>query len=131
MKTNREIKFRGKDKNTGLWVYGDLIHKPAMPEINVEAEICIGSHIVIPETVGQFTGLLDKNDKKIYENDIVKWIDSDSNIRKDIIKFSHGGFHLCNNSYSIGSYIHNNIEVIGNVFTNKNLLENGESGTEN
>lgn len=133
MKINREIKFRGKPtSNIVNWLYGDLIQKSD----GTKQILSIGNYPlkgmwVIPETVGQFTGLKDKNGKEIYEYDIVKWIDSDSNIRKDIVRFSHGVFHLCNNSYSIGSYIHNNLEVIGNIYDNKNLLENGKSGTEN
>ena len=57
---NRTIKFRGKRIDNGQWVYGDLVqcaHDILILPINTGWT----HHKVIPETVGQFTGLLDKN----------------------------------------------------------------------
>lgn len=76
----REILFKGKT-TIGIWVFGDVVHNTYNSNGKfISVGIQLGKNIpieVIPETVCQFTGLLDKNGKKIFENDLVEVYNED------------------------------------------------------
>lgn len=70
----REILFRGKRKDTGAWVFGDLVHSQYKIGDTCVGQYgnTVGIHQVNPETVGQFTGRTDKNGNKVFEHDILQ-----------------------------------------------------------
>lgn len=118
----REILFRGKRLKDSKWVEG-MLTNDVKGHCRIQFSPMNFSAVVIPETVGQFTGLTDKNGTNIFEGDFVKWIDSDGNERIDVVRYHNGGFVLCNIEHHIGNYIHNNLEVVGNIHDNPELLK--------
>lgn len=66
---NREIKFRGKRLDNGKWMVGDLNH--LVDGVYISNDHGSNMAQVYPDTVGQYTGLKDKNGKEIYEDDIL------------------------------------------------------------
>lgn len=124
----REILFRGKGTHghkTGKWVYGNYakdfwgINHKGYGILPIES----GYNEVDPETVGQYTGLTDKNGTKIFEGDIVQSIELEL---KGIIVFDeHCRFmikDLTTGSTYLLSYNNDEIQVIGNIHDNPELL---------
>ena len=135
----REIIFRAKTVCDGDWVYGGITWNPSKKEVFIHTEWDEGK--VIPETVGQYTGLCDKNGTKIFEGDIVKIIDGkeifiaavkfgDYNQPDKILK-THIGFYfdisnLASYRKDMGYWFgktFSEIEVIGNIHDNPELLK--------
>lgn len=130
---NREIKFRGKRVDNGEWVYGDLIQSFCDDKAYIDSNNCFDiKHILVnppievdKETVGQFTGLLDKNGKEIYEGDIVReHCNNYTPIYQNAIYMAYNVDKI-NDPYVSTQFNviwRNGCEVIGNIHDNKELL---------
>lgn len=159
----REILFRGKQVDNGEWVEGDFCHPcnivfEAMgyDEVLGQKDVpVINDYAVIPETVGQYTGLTDKNGTKIFEGDIAQYTDEEGYYPEDCCDFvgkivlEHGAFGIatndnipidldnwCDNDNFVSLWelywnlepegeMLSSIEVIGNIHDNPELLRGG------
>ena len=154
---NREIKFRGKMIPENEWIFGTILGIPAppvcfgksetdkyyiqfpdpryMPDWNMPYKMVQGE--VNPNTIGQYTGLHDKNGKEIYEGDIVLYQDwemayegggNDSFINKGIVEYCED--NCCFNvterqTVDLADVLYKDnedLEVIGNIYDNSELL---------
>lgn len=134
----RTIKFRGKSILTDEWFYGDLVHSAdeKRTAILVNDKDSYDECEVVPETVGQFTGLCDKNVKEIYEGDILYWND---NNRLCVVTFESGMFYAsvkeCNEGFFGGFPLHaitedGKCKIVGNIYDNQELLKKLNTMTE-
>ena len=131
----REILFRGKRKDNGEWIKGsfwDEIHGELVRIAQYGS--CVFRHVDLT-TVGQFTGLTDKNGKKIFEGDIVhvlgnQDVDDWKNVDYTaLIAFIDGGFCAIDGTIEEHGFIRYalarldfSLEVIGNIHDNPELL---------
>ena len=152
----REYLYRGKRidrKDPGKWVYGDLLKNCSRNDYEIRvndktSEYFGNSYGVDPETVGEFTGLTDKNGTRVFEGDIVRFLYTDwcSKSEKDprtLEEYLHDiasiGIVVWNNKdccfcvqirdslWGIDCGKYGYIEVIGNIYDNADLLE-GKNG---
>lgn len=136
----REILFRGKCVFDNEWVEGfyyqaklcrydkELCHYITIPHPETDGRP--SDHTIVrPETVGQFTGLTDKNGKKIFEGDIVQGKDR---LEKHLEVFGYidhqnGSFVITGDFMTHYRWLDYEVEVIGNIHDNPELL----GGTDN
>ena len=127
----REILFRGKRKDNGEWICGDLLQDVESGICAIVSYVNLGGNIhdlsescifaVIPETVGQYTGLTDKNGVKIFEGDIVRYGDT---IHEVVFEQRNGTAYFGlvyskSEALPFGHYQDlRQIEVIGNIYDN-------------
>lgn len=133
----RDILFRGKRVDNSEWVEGSLM-------IDKVVDMCliypfeeyfpwVLSYVVLPSTVGQYTGLTDKNGKKIFEGDIVQyqpeyWCEPlQSVVEYYADKWNYPAFDLKDHNYTANglqsAHEEGGCEVIGNIHDNPELLE--------
>ena len=113
---NREIKFRGKHSNK--WIYGYLLKNIDDNKSYISVSLD-QFYQVKEETIGQYTGLKDKNGVEIYEGDIVKAKFYGKEVVGEI-GFNSGCFLLWNSCVSDNQlFIFTDIEVIGNIYENE------------
>lgn len=134
----RTIKFRGKVKHhdpmtnpENGWVEGYYVQDLAQGEMRSYIFQPPCSWEVIPETVGQFTGLVDKNEKEIYEGDIVlsklkRARKYDERLVICFDDFEWQGKNVNGSTTSLSLLVeYHTIEVIGNIHDNPELLKGG------
>lgn len=126
----REILFRGKGTIDGEWKYGyyagEVCKTPFSPTTKQDNIIQLGSNLwceVVPDTVGQFTGLTDKNGTKIFEGDIVEY----EGTRYSINYLPHyARFSAVKPNTVFCVFAYQRGEVIGNIYDNPELIGGAE-----
>ncbi len=139
----KEILFRGKRKDNGEWVEGYLVNARYYLDNSLTAMIIFTDVIlyprcevneweeVIPETVGQYTGLTDKNGKKIFEGDIVEiplFVSCEEPTVAVVVwngLYANFGLEAKNVKTDFYYYFGDEMKVIGNLHDNPDLLKGG------
>ena len=117
----REIKFRGWKMYYGGWAYGSLIYDKDNTWSTIVDEDVV-DHIVETSSVGQYTGLKDKNEKEIYEGDVV-WCRAGER-RSGIWEYEKRfAVEYGWTQSMLEMSMCDEIEVIGNIYDNPELLE--------
>ncbi len=137
----REILFRGKEKNSSKWIYGDLRH---ISDSHGGYILCIVDNTngrnndvtgveVVPKTVVQYTGLTDKSRTKIFEGDIIEGHRSSQwnhELMRCVITYNRDHFEaryyprgIHGNYFTYKIMFSKDVVVIGNIYDNPELME--------
>ena len=131
---NREIIFKAKRLDNGEWVEGYYLNIAKINHFICTGKIKLDGalkgiiapemYVIDPDTLCQFTGLTDKNGRKVWENDIVELPDENVYFKceweKDTARFVLNGDRF---TVDFDDYREYEVEVIGNIFDNVDLLE--------
>ena len=116
----REILFRGKMQCNDEWVHGFL----SWSDTNRGRNYFVNNNIVFNKTVGQFTGMTDKNGTKIFEGDI---LETEEGIIWVVSWGEKGEWIACDLFYEdaelLSDILYDSMRVVGNRFDNKELLK--------
>lgn len=146
----REILFKAKRIDNGEWVEGYYGIKGKETEVeqncimastfnsNGKPDFYFNDYVIDKKTICQFTGLLDKNGNKIWENDVVHKADTSAlgwcRERICIVSWDKWGYWKITTTfgdgYWIGEFDNEQLEVIGNIFDNPELLVATTVGAE-
>lgn len=127
----REILFRGKRLDNGVWITG-AYHEAGGRHFILPLPIVPPRIKVDPATVGQFTGLLDKHGKRIFEGDILDHhVQGNILVNRGVVNWDarNGRWAHQLNTMNPCFYMHNPdaFEVIGNIHDNPELLKEGDT----
>ena len=123
----RIIKFRGKEFDSNEWLFGSIITSNGIDfEISDWNDICYSRYEVVPETVGQYTGLKDINGTEIYEGDILLMDNTSDDELYNEVGFKDGCFGYMTETGEFLPFCDNKVteEVVGNIHDNPELLNN-------
>ena len=123
----RQISFRAKDFHSN-WVHGDLTMLSDIPYIRTDIR---QEYAINTNTIGQFTGLKDKNKKEIYDGDIVDCWSQGVHLKNGVVKYSPGTcrFFIHSNkdpfiwNFSGNDGCDDGVTVVGNIYDNPELLK--------
>lgn len=124
----REIKFKGIDDANDEWIYGSLVKVDEDYYILEDGEIKAHSYNKVDEnSVGQYTGLKDKYNTEIYEGDILELTYFDDSKNVMYVSYSDSAKFVLieqvkNISVNMEFFDKENMEVIGNIYEDKELL---------
>lgn len=128
----REILFRGKRADNGEWAYGYYLEEIGSCIKEKPSAVSTQTYLVLHETVGQYTGLNDKNGKKIFEGDILSaHLDEDNPDYETVVQviWEEYGWRTMEENWLSDPLDDEDAEIfaiIGNIHDNPELVEGGE-----